>query len=255
MRGDATPGGYAVDALVTDFDDTLTARNTTPAIFELLYRHAEEPEAARARFAELSGSYFAEKREAIDGAEDVEGLCERLGGLERRYAPLIEPYFAGVTREELSSLGRAVEMRPGSGEVLRALRGAGVRVAVDSNSWCADLVRAAVDGSVPAGEVYANTLVYGPDGACTGEIAPDNLDPAAKRDALVRYREATGARRVAYVGDDINDLPAMAAADVAFALHPSAELSAALDRYGLSGHVAVVRSWDEVEERLRSGHA
>ena len=244
--------GYRVDALVTDFDSTLTVNNTTPGVLEIIYRHAEEPDTTREEMGELVGAYFEERREAIEGGGNMEEMLERWSRVERKYSAIIASYFTGVTREEMKEEGYSVELREHAGQAVEHLREAGVSVAVDTNNWSSSLVTAALEDRVSVDDVYANTLVYGDDDACTGEMIFDNVDPLAKRDALLDYKQKSGARQVAYVGDGLNDLACMAAADIAFAIKPSDELLDAIQDYGLEDQVRVVESWDEIELVLRT---
>ena len=244
--------GYRVDALVTDFDSTLTVNNTTPGVLEIIYRHAEEPDTTREEMGGLVGAYFAEKREAVEGGGNMEEMLERWGRVERKYSAIVASYFTGVTREEMKEEGYSIELREHAGQAVENLRGGGVSVAVDTNNWSSSLVTAALEDRVSVDDVYANRLVYGDDDVCTGEMLFDNVDPIAKRDALLDYKQKTGARQVAYVGDDLNDLACMVAADIAFAIKPSDELLDAIHNYGIEDQVRVVESWDEIEVALRT---
>ena len=244
--------GYRVDALVTDFDSTLSVKNTTPGVMEIIYRHADEPDATREEMGGLIDAYFAEKREAVEGGGNMEEMLERWSRIERKYSAIVAPYFTGVTREEMKEEGYNVELREHAGQAVDHLRSAGVSVAVDTNNWSSSLVTAALEGRVSVDDVYPNRLVYGDDDVCTGEMLFDNVDPLAKRDALLDYKQKTGARQVAYVGDDLNDLACMVVADIAFAIKPSDELLGAIQHYGIEDHVRVVESWDEIEGALRT---
>jgi Cu2+-exporting ATPase len=88
------------------------------------------------------------------------------------------------------------EIRPESAEAVRALHALGVRVAMITGD--AQSVADSVARRLGIDEVAAQVL------------------PADKAAAVTRFRE--GGRRVAMVGDGVNDAPALAAADVGIAI-------------------------------------
>jgi Cu2+-exporting ATPase len=88
------------------------------------------------------------------------------------------------------------EIRPESAEAVRALHALGVRVAMITGD--AQSVADSVARRLGIDEVAAQVL------------------PADKAAAVARFRE--GGRRVAMVGDGVNDAPALAAADVGIAI-------------------------------------
>jgi Cu2+-exporting ATPase len=88
------------------------------------------------------------------------------------------------------------EIRPESAEAVRQLHDAGVRVAMITGD--AQSVADSVAERLGIDEVAAQVL------------------PAAKADAVRRFQ--SGGRRVAMVGDGVNDAPALAQADVGIAI-------------------------------------
>ncbi|MEQ1834620.1 MAG: copper-translocating P-type ATPase, partial [Candidatus Eisenbacteria bacterium] len=107
--------------------------------------------------------------------------------------------------ELLGLLGLADTLRPEAPEVVRALRARGLQVWMITG----DHVRTAHAIAVPAGIAAANVLA--------------GVIPGAKAAAIERL-QAQG-RRVAMVGDGLNDAPALARADVGIALASGADVA------------------------------
>jgi Cu2+-exporting ATPase len=101
-----------------------------------------------------------------------------------------------VDRRPVGALGLEDEIRPESAEAIRDLHGLGLRVAMITGDSSA--VAAAVARRLAIDEVAAQVL------------------PADKAAAVRRFQE--GGRRVAMVGDGVNDAPALATADVGIAI-------------------------------------
>jgi Cu2+-exporting ATPase len=96
----------------------------------------------------------------------------------------------------LGALALEDEIRPESAEAVAALHEMGLRVAMITGD--AQAVAESVAGRIGVDEVAAQVL------------------PADKADAVRRFQE--GGRRVAMVGDGVNDAPALAQADVGIAI-------------------------------------
>jgi len=139
---------------------------------------------------------------------------ERIGVLEGRGDTVVLVAADGVV---LAAFGFADRVRPEAAGVVAALKSRHVRVALLTGDHAAAAARAAA--AVGIEEVRAG------------------LDPAAKL-AVVKEWQA-GGLSVAFVGDGLNDAPALAAADVGIALQTSTELaigSASLALLGGSLH-------------------
>jgi P-type Cu+ transporter len=106
------------------------------------------------------------------------------------------------------------ELRPGAAEAIAALRGEGLRLALVTGDH--ERAARAVAGALGISEVHAGVT---PEGKV----------------ALVRQYRAEG-RRVAFVGDGVNDAAALAAADLGIALGTGAEVARE------TGQVLLVRS-------------
>lgn len=145
------------------------------------------------------------------------GDLERLRGDGRAVlAVFVGERFAGV-------MGFADEEKPGAREIVERLRELGITPAMVTGDH--EKAAAAVAARVGIEEVYAG------------------VDPGQK-DEIVRQLQAQG-RRVAMVGDGINDAPALARADVGIAIGTGADIAkeasdVTLVRGDLSGVVLAV---------------
>lgn len=127
------------------------------------------------------------------GVTEPEGLAAGTGPWRERGATVLHVVVDG---EAVGALALADEIRPESVAAVRQLRGQGVRVAMVTGD--AREVADAVAGKLGLDEVFAQVL-------------PE------QKDAVVRDLQSRG-RRVAMVGDGVNDAPALARADVGIAI-------------------------------------
>ncbi|MGK7871391.1 heavy metal translocating P-type ATPase [Falsiroseomonas sp. E2-1-a20] len=143
----------------------------------------------------------------VDGrhvAVGADRYMARLGLDVRRFATMVAalgdqgrtPLYAAVAGQLVAALAVADPVKPGTPAALAALRAQGLRIAMvtGDNRRTAE----AIARGLGIEEVVAEVL---PD----GKVA-----------AVERLRE--GGRKVAFVGDGINDAPALAAADVGLAV-------------------------------------
>jgi Cu+-exporting ATPase len=136
--------------------------------------------------------------------------------------------FVAVDGEAWGVLGVADALKPGAPAVVAALRARGLRVAMMSG-----------DAEAPARAVAA---AAGIDDVLAGVL------PAGKAEAIAR-RQADGAR-IAFVGDGINDAPALAQAQVGIAVASGTQIAiAAADVTLARGELGVLVSAFEVAAR------
>jgi len=140
-------------------------------------------------------------------------LIER--GVAQMPAPVgsrVAAEAAGGTVVEMAIDGRAAgwfaiadPARPEARDVIETLRGRGLHVEM-------------LSGDAPAAVRHV--------AAAAGiEQAQGSLSPAEKANLVVARRAATGGLAVAFVGDGINDAPALAAADVGIAMGSGADVA------------------------------
>ena len=219
--------GIAMKApiLALDFDETIAARDTTDDIVRLAAA-SRPPKEARA-LLDLWGrsvrEYRHERRRIIQAALDAvprEGPLEarvkrfyaELDAYERSAVDAVEKagILAGIRRSALKEAGRRTPTREGAREMAERWRRNGGRAVVVSANWSEDLAR---EGS-GIDDVRSNTLEFDRFGVSTGRIHRRVVSAMDKR-ACVQQMRASGGR-VVYVGDALNDLPALLEADIGF---------------------------------------
>jgi Cu+-exporting ATPase len=174
-----------------------------------------------------------EGRRAVVGAEHLlrrEGIATT--ALDARAQALLARgrslTYVAVDGRLCGMLGVADALKPDAAAVVAALRARGLHVAMMSG-----------DAEAPARAVAAQA---GIDDVVAGVL------PAGKAEAM-RQRQAAGAR-IAFVGDGINDAPALAQADVGIAVASGTQIAiAAADVTLTHGELGVLVSAIEVAAR------
>ncbi len=211
--------------LAFDFDETISLRDTTGDIVQLAIdsRPPKEAQAMRALWERGVEEYRHERRRVIEAAlsdvnsdgrmeERVEQFYAVLDAYERRAVDAVEEagILAGIRRSALKEAGRRTPTREGAREMAeRWVRGGGRAVVVSAN-WSEDLAR---EGS-GIEDVRSNTLEFDQFGVSTGRLCRRIVSAMDKR-ACVQQMRASGGR-VVYVGDALNDIPALLEADIGF---------------------------------------
>ena len=150
-------------------------------------------------------------RATVDGRAVAVGGPRMLAELGLEADPATEAWAReGRTVLHVIADGRVVgalavedEIRPESAEAIRRLHALGIRVAMITGD--AQAVADSVAGRLGIDEVAAQVL------------------PADKADAVKRFQ--VGGRKVAMVGDGVNDAPALATADVGIAIGAGTEVA------------------------------
>ena len=147
---------------------------------------------------------------------DIAPLAEALAGLEERGHT---PVLIAVDGAVAGLIGVSDPVKPSAAKAIAALKQDGLRVAMITGDT--ERTARAIAGELGVDHVEAGVL---PDG---------------KRDAIDRLRDRFGP--VAFVGDGINDAPALAAADVGLAMGTGTDVAIeSADVVLSSGHVTGV---------------
>ncbi len=207
MRDGAAPA-RPVDLVVFDLDGTLIVHPSGKVVWQLLNEHYGTPvEVNRARYrAVLAGELSYAEWVRLD-VEDWQR--------------------AGARRAAMVERLREFRLVDGAEATLAELRRRGYRLAAVSGTI--DLLVETVLGAHPFERLFCNRLRFAADGAIAGWTAtPFDFDgKAAALEELARELGVPLAR-MAFVGDDVNDLGAARAAGRSFAFHPrSPELAEA----------------------------
>mmetsp|Transcript_30506 Transcript_30506/g.72639 ORF Transcript_30506/g.72639 Transcript_30506/m.72639 type:complete len:947 (+) Transcript_30506:59-2899(+) len=243
-----------VGLFVTDFDDTLTTKDTTPIIIEAAFSAAERA-APEERRGDLRREWEQRLREVLQLiSEEQKALRERLqskgptagfdperlsevlaelSDFDRRMneAAFSSGIIKGVSEGDVTEAARNIELRDGSREFLRRAQRLRVPTHVVSVSWAQDVIRAALSPLEPG--VEANRLSLGGDGLCDGAISGEMQTAEDKRGALRRLLGGERRGPTVYVGDSATDLGALLDADVGIVvgdngmLRPAAEAASA----------------------------
>lgn len=224
--------------LAFDFDETIAARDTTDEIVRLAAA-SRPPKEARAMLALWERSvqeYRVKRRRVIQTALDavppggtlearVERFYAALDAYERSAVDAVEKagILAGIRRSALKEAGRRTPTREGAREMAERWRRSGGRAVVVSANWSEDLAR---EGS-GIDDVRSNTLEFDREGVSTGRIHRRIVSAMDKR-ACVQQMRALGGR-VVYVGDALNDIPALLEADVGFLIGNKSETRETLE--------------------------
>jgi HAD superfamily phosphoserine phosphatase-like hydrolase len=192
--------GRAVDAVVFDVDGTLIVHPSGLVVWQLLnHRFGTPAEINRERYRRV--------------------LAGELSYAEWVRLDIEDWRNAGARREQLVAMLREFELVPGAREALSTLRRRGYRLAAVSGTL--DLLVDTIFPEHPFERLYCNRIWFADDGAIAGWSAtPFDFDGKAK--ALAELARDTGVpvSRMAFVGDDVNDLDAARAVPLSFAFRP-----------------------------------
>jgi len=177
------------------------------------------------RKAEVAAVTAAAMRGEIDWPQSLRQRVAVLAGLDQ------------------SVLGRVYSERlrlsPGAGRLLAAAREHGLRTLLVSGGFTFFTERLRAELSLDF--AFSNTLLIGPDGRLTGEVAGPLVDAAGKARHLARARDELGFARdqVLAIGDGANDLAMMGEAGTSIAYHAKpvvrAQANYALNHCALDG--------------------
>ncbi len=147
----------------------------------------------------------------------AESLRERAGLLD------------GLTDEDVAGAFSEVALRPGAGEVLSALSGAGVTTAILTGGFERGVAAALDRAGAGVDRVVANRLPT-EDGALTGGVEGPLIE-GTKDDALAELCEQEGIDldETVAVGDGANDLPMLEVAGLAVGYEPKPAVEPASD--------------------------
>jgi phosphoserine phosphatase len=156
-------------------------------------------------------------------AADMATITERAMNDEIGYAESLRERAAlleGLPEADADAAFDEVVLRPGAGDVIRALNDAGVVTAVLTGGFQRGVERALEKAGVTVDTIVANRLPMA-DGELTGDVEGPLIE-GTKDDALAELAEAEGvvmADTVA-VGDGANDLPMLQVAGWAIGFEP-----------------------------------
>ncbi len=198
------------DLVAFDIDGTLILHPNGKVVWQVLnQRFGTSPEAAARRYADHAAG-------RISYAEWV-----RLD---------IEDWQRhGASRDAIVTELLEFELVEGARETLAALTARGYALAAVSGTL--DILVETVFPEHPFAHLYTNRIEFGPDGLIAGwQATPYDFDGKAR--ALRELSAVIGVplSRMAFLGDDINDVAAAEAVGLAIAVRPrSTELSAVCD--------------------------
>jgi HAD superfamily phosphoserine phosphatase-like hydrolase len=129
---------------------------------------------------------------------------------------------AGAQRDDIVTALRDFELRPGVTATLTELGARGYRLAAVSGTL--DVLIDTMLPEHPFERIYSNRIIFAPNGAITGwRATPFDFDGKARALRELSHDLSIALERMAFVGDDINDIDAARAAGFSIAFHPRAE--------------------------------
>jgi phosphoserine phosphatase len=177
--------------------------------------------------------------EQCGAADEMEQITERAMNDEIAYAESLRQRCAlleGLDDADARAAFGEVRLRPGAADVVRALREAGVYVAILTGGFERGVEAALGREGVGVDAVVANRLPVA-DGALTGEVEGPLIE-GTKDDALEVLAAVVGDEETVAVGDGANDLPMLEVADLAVGFEPKPNVAPACD--------VVVETMDEL---------
>ncbi|KAG6622495.1 HAD-like domain [Phytophthora cinnamomi] len=213
--------------LCTDFDETITQRDTTSLLFQLACSPASTAQQLVTQYVteldELLKSYegrWATQQQERERNFDAEGLREFLRGYaatDLRSTQRVVACLAlrGIRRPDIFAAAGAVQLRANCAKTLAAVE----QWEVLSTNWSTELVAAALQHAgvaTASTQIVSNELKMDEHGVSTGEIDVTVQSPVDKerRVAELRSRQGDEQSVVVFVGDSATDLLAMLEADV-----------------------------------------
>ncbi|MGB9930500.1 phosphoserine phosphatase SerB [Haloarcula amylolytica] len=180
-------------------------------------------------------------------AEDMADITERAMNNEIEYAESLRQRCAlleGLSDEQAQAAFDEVALRPGAAQVIKALRDAGVYVAILTGGFERGVEAALETEGVEVDAIVANRLLV-KDGELTGEVRGP-LISGTKDDAMEVVTAVTGEDRdtTVAVGDGANDLPMLEVANLAIGFDPKPAVAPSCD--------TSVETMDELYELLEA---
>ena len=271
---------YPIDKLITDFDETISERDT---ISTLVYAAADNREGEKEEFLaawqEMVQWFLTRYFRVCDAWQNHRhSLVDYLKSFEELETASIQRvmdkgFLEGLTRETLRAVGRNVVKKPGVDRVLSQLRGDGIAVEILSANWSEVLIQGATEGLCD--RIITNSLTYDAAGRSTGAI---HLHVVSARDKLRKFRELkknppspdeTGDEGVKtlYIGDSISDFLAILDADLGVLIGQNQTAIQTIERFRLptqrlhegvrfdpslcyQGTILRINSWKELNDFL-----
>jgi len=165
-------------------------------------------------------------------AADMDRITERAMNNEIEYAESLRERCAlleGLNDEKAQAAFDQVELRPGTARVIRALRDAGVYVAILTGGFERGVAAALEKEGVEVDAIIANRLLV-ESGAVTGEVRGPLIE-GTKDDALEVLTAVVGEDRTETiaVGDGANDLPMLEVTGLAIGFEPKPNVAPSCD--------------------------
>jgi len=191
------------DLVVFDIDGTLIVHENGEVVWQTLQRRYGTPRAVAA----------ARRRDYEAG---------RISYADWVRLDVSDWRAAGATRDHMAEGLRAFALRPGARALLFGLQRRGYRLAAVSGTL--DLRLDTILPDHPFEGLYCNRLAYDRDGALAGGVAtPYDFEGKAQALRQLAADLLLPLSRVAFVGDDVNDVPAARAGGFSAAVHPRSE--------------------------------
>ncbi|MFC7133146.1 MULTISPECIES: phosphoserine phosphatase SerB [Salinibaculum] len=178
-------------------------------------------------------------------ADQMDDITERAMNDEIEYAESLRQRCAlleGLADEKAQAAFEEVRLRPGAADVIRALREAGVYVAILTGGFERGVAAALEREGVEVDAIVANRLPVA-GGELTGDVEGPLIE-GTKDDALEVLTAVVGEDRedTIAVGDGANDLPMLEVAGLAVGFNPKPNVAPACE--------SIVESMAELQDLL-----